>query len=233
MLIRPLLDFGIDLAPWKPFYSMESQKLEHKTLRHPHLNAAKEAWARYRYILGINSLQTRRKILAAKLHARLTQKLLEVKMDPLKLGLLQLEIHTLTSLYTAEELSDPTGPELREAIKKESKRTGRRKVCTDPEFQRSYLELPTNYMRAVLRWFFGTFPRKKTKACMLANLGGEDGYKALDISMKFLLNIPTWDGIQRRRVMEILDELAYASGESLKISPSSKTVDRNTSDTHE
>lgn len=141
--------------------------------------------------------------------------------DPLERALAQLEISTLATMYTSEELAEPSQQQHLEAIRIESKRTGRRKAYTGLDNRRPFLRLPTLYTRAALRWFFGNFPRTDLKKQMKIRLGGDAVYNAIDISLKFLFNLPSWEGIQRQRVMELFDQLSLASGENLKTSPSS------------
>lgn len=42
--IRPVFDFGIHLAPWRPEYERDSRTIDNMVFKHPHRGAGKRAW---------------------------------------------------------------------------------------------------------------------------------------------------------------------------------------------
>jgi len=217
--IRPVFDFGIHLAPWRHEYEADSRAVDNMVFKHPHRGAGKRAWVRFRNVLGIPSLETRRRILASKLYERLTANMRsETDRSPAEKVISQWEITALLQIHELPDLLNPEAKETEERAVIEQKlaaqtNTTKHRLCAVHGAKQPYLKTPATIARMAIRWFFGKFPHHAQKEQLLRD--PTINYTSTETELQRLLHLPDWNETQRNKCIKLIISVAKATDEYL------------------
>jgi len=150
--------------------------------------------------------QSRRNKRAAALRERLERYISEGTYSTLdELWLAKIEIATLDSLYTEEQMNEPEKNQIQEAIASESLPARKRRAYAGEDNERPIMKLNKQRLYCALSWYFGIWPKKKEINNIRANIG-EFVFDELDEALYPLMAMKDWTEEQKTEVTETIDK---------------------------
>jgi len=190
--LRPKFDFGLHLAPWQPSYADDAVEVEKMILKHP-TAGSKMSWTRYRNIIGIDDLYTRRNKLGAALAARLQGHIADNAYNtPTEKWLAKLELSALMDLFTQDQLDMPDAKQKEEIYERE--RLVRERRCCMRDNEQPILQLPEAYARAATLWYFSRFPIHNLKHKI-------PSYETRKRRVQQIMRLGKWTQSERRHII--------------------------------